>query len=140
MAAATAPFPAPRHPENEIIAGLAASTKIWAGTMVALNAAGNAIPAADTASTRVVGRAAATVDNSAGSAGDLSIVIERGAFKYNNSAANPVTIASIGLVCYVSDDNTVAVAAGPTNDIKAGIVLRVDSDGVVVDLASAPLV
>ena len=139
MPAATAPFPAPRHPSDEIIAGLAAATTIYAGTMVSLNAAGNAIPAADTASTRVVGRAASTVVN-AGSAGDLSIVIERGAFKYNNSAANPVTIASIGLPCFVVDDNSVAVAAGPTNDIKAGIVLRVDSDGVVVDLGSAPLV
>jgi hypothetical protein len=139
MPAATAPFPAPRHSADEIVAGLAAATTIYAGTMVSLNAAGNAIPAADTASTRVVGRAASTVVN-AGSAGDLSIVIERGAFKYNNSAANPVTIASIGLPCFVVDDNTVAVAAGPTNDIKAGIVLRVDSDGVVVDLGSAPLV
>jgi hypothetical protein len=140
MAAATAPFPAPELTGKDYVVGLAASTRIWAGTMVSLNAAGRAIPAADTASTRVIGRAEQSVDNSAGSAGDLSIQVKPGCFKFNNSATQPVTIASIGLVCYVEDDNTVAIAAGPTNDIKAGIVVRVDADGVFVDLSAAPLI
>ena len=139
MAAATAPFPAAELTGKDYHVGLAADAVIWAGTMVALNAAGNALPAADTASTRVIGRAESSADNTGGSAGDVEIVVKPGCFKYNNSGANPVTIASIGLACFVSDDNTVAVAAGPTNDIKAGIVVRVESDGVFVDTSAAAL-
>jgi len=140
MPAAIAPFPAPELSGKDYVVGLAANTRIFAGTIVALNAAGNAIPAADTASTRVIGRAEETVDNIGGLAGDRSIVVKPGCFKYNNSPANPVTIASIGLPCFILDDNTVAVAAGPTNDIRAGIVVRVDADGVYVDLGTAPLI
>lgn len=120
--------------------GVAAATAIVAGEMVALNAAGTAIPAADTASTRVIGRAEADADNSGGSASDITVLVKRGIFKYDNDPTNPVTIASIGLPCYVKTSTSVAVAAGPTNDIKAGIVIRVDSDGVYVDTATAPLI
>lgn len=118
--------------------GVAAATSIKAGEMVALNAAGTAIPAADTASTRVIGRAEADADNSAGAASAIPVLVKRGVFKFDNDPTNPVTIASIGLVCYVKTSTSVAVAAGPTNDIKAGLVIRVDSDGVWVDTAMAP--
>lgn len=140
MAAAIAPFPAPELTGRDYYVPLAAGVTIWAGTMVALNAAGNAIPAADTAATRVIGRAEQTGNNTGGAAGDVSIVVKPGCFKYNNDATNPVTIASVGLACFVRDDNTVAVAAGPANDIKAGIVIRVEADGVFVDLGTAPLI
>ena len=70
----------------------------------------------------------------------MSLVVKPGCFKYNNDATNPVTLTSVGLACYVKDDITVAVAAGPTNDIKAGIVIRVEADGVFVDLSAAPLI
>lgn len=140
MPAATAPFAAAERPSGFVSAGVAAATKIYAGTLVALNAAGTAIPAADTASTRVIGRAEVTADNTDGSASDINVSIKRGVFKYDNSATNPVTIASLGLAVYVEDDTTVAVAAGPTNDIKAGICVGVESDGVWIDTTLAPAI
>lgn len=140
MPAATAPFASAERPSGFFNPGVAAATTIYAGTLVALNAAGTAIPAADTASTRVIGRAEETVDNSAGSASDLTVSVKRGVFKFDNSATDPVTIASIGLAAYVEDDTTLAVAAGPTNDIKAGVVIAVESDGVWIDTTLAPAI
>lgn len=135
---ATSPYTADQYPSGLIQAGLAAATIIYAGTMVALNAAGNAISAGDTASTRVVGRAEETADNSGGAAGEATISIRRGTFKWENSISNPVTAASLGLEVVVEDDVTLTIAAGATNDIPAGICIAIEDDGVVVDTTLAP--
>lgn len=112
---------------------VAASTKVEAGKMVSVGADGYAIEAADTASTIVMGVADETVDNSVGADGDLSVRIRRGkVFKLKNSATNPAVQASVGSNVYVEDDETVAVAAGPINDIVAGKCMGVASDGVWV--------
>ena len=57
---------------------MAASIKIWKGSIVMLNAAGNATIGADTASCFGLGIAKETVDNTAGSAGDKSVDVEFG--------------------------------------------------------------
>lgn len=112
---------------------VAASTKIEAGKMVSVNSGGYAIEAADTASTIVVGVADETKDNSAGSNGDLTVLVRRGkVFKLKNSGATALTQAAVGSNVYVQDDETVAPASVPTNDIVAGKCLAVDSDGVWV--------
>lgn len=112
---------------------VAASTKIEAGKMVAVNSAGYLVEASDAASIIVIGIAAETVDNSAGSNGDLSCEVRRGeVYKLDNSGTAAVTIASVGSSVYVEDDETVAIVSGPTNDIVAGTCLGVDSDGVWV--------
>jgi hypothetical protein len=131
-------FNSPESPGNFFNPGVAADTVIQAGELVSLNAAGTAIPAADTASTRVIGRAEEDADNTGGSASAIKVLVKRGIFRFDNDPTNPVTIASIGLVCYVKTSTSVAVAAGPTNDIKAGLVMAVDADGVWVDTAMAP--
>lgn len=112
---------------------LAAATVIFLGTMVALNAAGNAVPASDTAALRVVGLAEATVDNTAGAAGDLTIDVKRGTFKLENSAAQPLVAASKEKLCFVEDDQIVALTS--TNLIVAGRVVEIDPDlGVWVEI------
>jgi lactam utilization protein B len=112
---------------------VAASTKIEAGKMVSVGADGYAIEAADTASTICMGIADETADNTTGADGALTVRIRRGkVFKLKNSATNAVVQASVGSNVYVEDDQTVAVAAGPTNDIVAGKCLGVESDGVWV--------
>lgn len=117
---------------------LAAAIKIFVGTLVAVNAAGNAVPAADAAGLRVVGRCEGTVgpgvtgqdaDNSAGAAGDVSCNAKRGAFPYNNSTAAPIVQADIGKMVFVEDDNTVRKTGG-TNSIKAGIFLGFEDGDV----------
>ena len=114
---------------------VAASTKIEAGKMVAVNATGYAVEASDTAGIIVVGVAEETIDNSAGSDGDLSVLVQRGqAFKMKNSGTTAITQAAVGSNVVVEDDETVTTAAGATNDITAGKCLGVESDGVWVEI------
>ncbi len=114
---------------------VAASTVIYAGGMVAKNASGYAVPAADAANLVVMGRAEEYVDNGSGANGDKTVLVRRKkAFKFKNSASNAVTIAHIGGNVYVEDDETVA-SAGGSNNIVAGKCIGVDSDGVWVEIA-----
>lgn len=116
---------------------VAASTLIYAGTLVAINAAGNAVPAADTAGLKVDGVADEQVDNSAGLAGALRITVRRGVRLFANSGTNAVTVAEQDKVVYVEDDQTVNKDGG-TNHIPAGLCLEVNDDGVWVDTRLAP--
>jgi len=110
---------------------VAAATRIFAGSMVALNASGNAIRAITTA-TRVRGVALAEADNTGGAAGDIGVDIERGPFLFRNAASGAVTRAHIGTSVYVVDDNTVGSVA--TDTIVAGKCLDVTPEGVVVEI------
>lgn len=133
MSAATAEINTPERPGTTTSYPVAASTTIYAGTLVALNSSGYALPAADTAGLRVVGRAEATVDNSAGSAGDVNADVKEGVFLYNNSATDAVDANDRGKDCFVEDDNTVS-EAGATHRVVAGRVVDVTTDGVWVDV------
>ena len=110
---------------------VAAATRIFAGSMVALNATGFAIKAVTTA-TRVRGVALAEADNSGGAAGDGFVEIERGPFLFRNDGTNAVTRAHIGANVYVVDDNTVGSSAAST--IVAGKCLDVTPEGVAVEI------
>lgn len=105
-------------------------SKIFQGSLVALDTDGYARPGVDTASFVCAGRAREQVDNSGGADGDKSVDVEQGVFKWKNSGGNAVAQAHIGRVCYVEDDETVKSAVG--NGVIAGIVVAIDSDGVWV--------
>jgi hypothetical protein len=115
------------HLERFVRLPLAAGT-IFAGTMGAVNASGNAVPASDTAGLVVIGRVAERV---VFANGDTNVLIERGVFKYKNSATDAVDLNDVGRACYVEDDQTVRETPG-TNAIFAGWVELVESDGVTV--------
>jgi len=94
-----------------------AASKIFKGSIVALNDAGFAKAAADAANDRVIGVADEFVDNSAGAAGDKKIRVVSGrAFKF---AATAITQALVGDVMYVVDDQTFDDAKG-TNGVPCG--------------------
>ncbi len=115
--------------------GVAASTRIYAGSLACLNATGYAVPGST--STTLVARGMATeqVDNSSGSDGDLKINIEPGTFKFGNSAGgDEITIAEIGDNCYIVDDQTVAKTDGTSTRSVAGVIKAIDSDGVWVKI------
>lgn len=139
MAAATAQINTPERQGKVTAYPLAAATIIYAGTLVALDSSGNAVPASDTAGLRVVGLAQETIDNSAGIAGALKIATKVGVFQLNNSAGDALDANDKGKICYVEDDNTVC-EAGATHKVKAGRVLDVGTDGVWVDLDFASVV
>lgn len=99
------------------------STKIEMGNMVSLNATGYAIESTDTAGTVFVGIAEKTVDNSSGSDGDLRVPVRKfRLFRLANSAAQPVTTALAGTLCFVEDSEHVCATAGSTNKVIVGIV------------------
>jgi hypothetical protein len=124
----------PKKDGIEIGLAVAASTKIEAGHMVAVNAAGYAVHASDTAGLKVMGRAQETVDNTSGANGDKTVLILRKKmFKFANDSTNAVAQAHVGGNVYVKDSVTVD-SDGGTNDIVAGKCFGVETDGVWVEI------
>jgi len=113
---------------------VAANAKIFAGAIVAANATGFATKGATATTLTYLGRADEFVDNTGGADGAKTIQIRRGkAFKFKNSAGDPVTQASLGKLCYITDDETVsATNAGGNSQSAAGKVVGIDTDGVWV--------
>jgi hypothetical protein len=63
--------------------------------------------------------------------GDTEIIVERGCFWFANDGT--ITLADVGVVATVLDNQTVSKAATTANDIGAGIIEDVNStDGVLV--------
>lgn len=112
---------------------VAASTKIYQGSLVALDANGRAVPGSTATTLKGLGRAEETVDNSAGAAGDKQISVRRGTFQFANSAsADLIAAKDIGANCYIVDDQTVALTSGSSTRSVAGIIHDVDANGVWV--------
>ena len=123
-----------------------ANTNIFLGGMVALNAAGNAVPASSTTTVanalKVVGRAERVTNgipgqnaiNLSGAAGAVSITARKGVFLYSTDGS--VGAAQVGSVCYALDDNNVTAtdrASGATVQqyAAAGVIVAIDSSGQV---------
>ncbi len=109
-------------------------SKIYAGALVAVDAQGYLLPASDTAGLKVVGIADEQVDNTDGADGDVSCLVVTEAIAHFKNDGN-VAQANVGGDCTVSDDQTVSVAATTVNDIVAGKVVSIESDGVFVKVA-----
>ena len=104
---------------------VAASVKIYAGSLVCADANGFATPAADTSGLRFAGVALEQVDNSAGADGAKNVRVRRhGVFEFD---AASITQAMVGDPMYAVDDHTFDDAAGPTNDIKVGVLVKYGS-------------
>ncbi len=101
---------------------VAAATKIYAGSLVCVNGDGYAVPAADTSGHRFVGAAMEQVDNGSGANGERVVRVRRtGVFEFD---AASITQAMVGDAMYAVDDHTFDDAAGPTNDIKVGVLTK----------------
>lgn len=112
---------------------VAASTKIFAGALVALNASGFLVPGATATTLKAVGRAEENVDNSAGGAGAKSATVRRGTFRFGNSAdTDAIARADINGTAYIVDDETVAKTSGTNTRSIAGTIHDVDAQGVWV--------
>ena len=113
---------------------LAAGVQIYAGALVALNAAGYAVPGSVATTLKGFGRAEETVDNTGGAAGTVSINVKKGVFHFANSAStDEITIADTKADCFIVDDQTVAKTNGTNTRSIAGRVDSVDAGGVWVD-------
>jgi hypothetical protein len=123
-----------------------ANTNIYLGGIVALNAAGNAVPASATTTVanalKVIGRVEYVKNgipgqnalNNPGVAGAISITARKGVFMYATDGS--VGAAQIGLECFALDDNTVtaldrASGAAVQQYAAAGQVVAIDPSGQV---------
>lgn len=110
---------------------MASNVIIYAGSIVCVNSSSKAVPAADTAGYAVIGMAEETVDNrTAVYSATRRVSVRRGVFRWVN--ADSITNADIASLVYITDDQTVNKTGGG-NNIIAGTVVDVDSDGVWVD-------
>lgn len=105
---------------------VAATEVIYSGTMVGLDASGNAVPAA-IAVPVMRGVAQAQADNSAGAAGDTRIETRPGTFHFAN---DDLTRAHIGDNVFVLDDQTVK----STGTLIAGKLVDLDAGGAWVKI------
>ena len=109
---------------------VAASTAIYAGAIVALKTtAGHtyAQGAATATGLTVVGVAAGTADNSAGSAAAISVDVATGVFLFDNDANDPVALADLGATVYATDDHTVAKTSATSTKSAAGTLWDIDA-------------
>lgn len=133
MTALTQDRKTPMKAGDMLVLPVAASTKIFAGSLVAINASGYAVPGSTSTTLKGAGRAEQAVDNSGGSAGALTVEVRKGVFLFGNSAsADLITIADIGNDCYIVDDQTVAKTNGSATRSVAGKIFDVDASGVWV--------
>ncbi len=115
---------------------IAATKKIFEGSLVCLNATGFATPGAVATTLKADGVALKTVDNSDGADGALSVETVKGTFRFANSASGDlITRADIGGTAYIVDDQTVAKTNGTNTRSAAGTIVDVDAQGVWVRIA-----
>ncbi len=110
---------------------------IYGGSLVAVNAAGHALPGSDTAGLIFEGVALERADNSLGNAGDISVRLRRrGLVKVTMGTA--ISQANVGDNVFLVDDETVDLAANTTHDIFCGIIAGyIDSTHAWIDIEPA---
>ena len=109
-----------------------AGETIYKGGLVAIDADGYLMPAADTSGHIWVGVASEAADNSAGADGAVDCLVDIGGALINlTHAAGSQTQANVGDEVTVEDDQTVDVAANTTNDIACGRIIKLVSATVV---------
>lgn len=134
MTALAADRMTPRRPGHQFSFPVEAASKIFAGSIVCINAAGNATKGATSTTLKTVGVAQEQADNTSGAAGAIQVPVERGTWRFSNSTAGDlITLANVGATCYVVDDQTVALTNGSGTRSAAGTVRDVDASGVWVE-------
>jgi hypothetical protein len=134
MAALTAARNTPQRAGDILGYPVKASVKPIQGGIAVLSA-GYAAPATTATGLIAIGRFEATVDNTSGADGALSVQVRRGTFRFGNSASGDlIAQADAGADCYLVDDQTVAKTSGANTRSVAGKIIAVDSDGVWVKI------
>src|SRR5579884_2536943 len=128
---------------------LADNVIVYLGSIVVLDASGNAKPGVTGTGLKCVGVATqayagpvgtpqsgpATPGNAADNtgaghaAGKVAVECRRGIFKFDNYGSDQVVAGDIGNVCFIVDDHTVAHSDGTGTRSVAGRVHQIDADG-----------
>lgn len=108
---------------------VAADTRIFAGSLTALNAAGYLVPASAVAAQKVCGRAEGEVDNRGGADGARVAIVRRGIFGWENNGT--ITRTHVLASAYAVDDQTVAADNGGGTRPVAGRIMEIDRNGLI---------
>ena len=111
---------------------MAAAVLIYAGAIVMLDAAGNAVSGKTATGLTPRGIAREHVDNRSGIIADKSVPSANGCHRFINDAS--ITRAEIGSTAFVVDDETVAKSDGGGTRSMLGTIIDVDVIGVWVDI------
>ncbi|MBN9471674.1 MAG: hypothetical protein ABS35_19590 [Kaistia sp. SCN 65-12] len=123
----------PRLQGDVLEQGLAATVAVFAGAIVMRNAAGYLTKGATATGSVGVGRAEERKTGGA-NAGDEKLRVRPGIYRFKNStSADAITVAEIGDVCFIVDDEQVAKTNGTNTRSPAGFVRDVDAQGVWVE-------
>jgi len=133
-----ATFDSPTRPDGAHSIRVRGDSIFAEGRIIACDAEGYAIAAADTEGLTVLGRINTALDATDEADGALSVVFDIGVFAFNNSGTNPVTVAHYGKPVFIEDDITITVDPG-TNNIFAGICRGFTGSKVWVDMRTLPL-
>lgn len=128
MAASTAPINTPEKPCGavDMLYDVNSSATLYPGCMANVNASGELVDAGDTASELCVGMVVSYNSTT------KKAVVRRGIAKY---AINSTDLAKAQLYtkATVKDNQTLSKASVTTNDVIAGTVIGIDSDGAWID-------
>jgi hypothetical protein len=141
MTAATKNRNTPQRPSGRRGYPIGEAAVAYAGAIAVLNSTGYAVPGSTATGLHALGRFAAYLDNTDGADGAETVEVESGVFRYENSAdTDEITLAEVGQVCYIVDDQTVAKTSGSSTRSPAGIIDDVDDAGVWVRMGEHALV
>ena len=113
--------------------GVSAGKLMYAGGIACINGSGTGFltPGATALGLLALGRTLGQADNTLGSDGALNATVERGVFRYANSAGgDAIAETNIGEICFIVDDGAVALTNGNGTRSQAGVVFDVDTQGV----------
>jgi hypothetical protein len=120
-----------------------ANTTVYLGSIVALNANGNATPASSVANLKLIGRAEMVYGgipgqdavNNPGAAAAISIVARRGVFMYAVNDAS-IAAAQVGQMAFAVDDNSVSASdgSGATAVVAQSATFPVSTSAQIVSL------
>lgn len=146
MAALTKARNTPKLGPGEQILGsldvpLKAAAKVFQGGIVCIDSSGYGVAASAALGLIACGifdseRAAQpSLDNTSGASGDLTARVVQGVFRLDNSASSDlIAQADVLQTCFLVDDHTVAKTDGAGTRSPAGLIIGVDSSGVLVSL------
>lgn len=126
----------PNRQEGRQLALLASNLHFYRGGIVVFNGTNNyVVKGADTAAMKLAGVVASEADLTDLSAGEGRVEVYReGVFEFKTTGTAP----KLGDKVYISDDQTVAIAATTTNDVPVGVVVEIPATGyarVQIDVA-----
>lgn len=111
---------------------VAANTRIYAGSLVVVDATGFAAPGKVATGLSYAGRAEESVDNTSGITGAVRVQVRRGeAFKWANDGT--ITQAQLFKTAYIVDDQTVGATDDSGKRSAAGRITGIDTDGVWIE-------